>query len=58
MRDVYKMLFTKSDWKRLDRKPVCKWEVILKLVLKEQGVRMWMINLAQDRVQWQEYCLD
>ena len=50
------MLVRKPNEKRLSGRPICKWEVTIKLDLREVGyVAGDSIDLAQDRDQLRAY---
>jgi hypothetical protein len=53
MRGGYRVLVGKTDKKRPQGRPRCRWEANIKMALQEmgRGVMDW-IDLAQDRVRW------
>jgi hypothetical protein len=52
-RGVYRVLIGRPEGKRLLGRPRRRWEINIKMDLRETGIDManW-IRLAQDRVQW------
>jgi hypothetical protein len=54
MKNSYKILLGKSE----ERKPFCTdvlWSIILKWVFKKEIEDMELVQLAQDRFQWQAF---
>jgi hypothetical protein len=53
MRNAYKMLVGKPEWKRPRGRLKCRWKGNIRMDLREMGrVGVDWIHLAQDRVQW------
>jgi hypothetical protein len=52
-RKVYKVLVGKLEQKRPLRRPRCRWETGMKMILGRLAGRIGWIHLAQDRDQWQ-----
>jgi len=53
MRNAYKILLWKPEWKTVLRGPRGRWEDNMRMDLRETGLEIVnRIHLAQDRVQW------
>ena len=53
--NVYRVLVGRTEAKRLLWKPRRRWEVNIKMDLREVGCAGDWIDLAQDRVEWRVY---
>jgi hypothetical protein len=47
----------RSEGKRLLERPRCKWECNIKMGLQETGLRLYWIDLTQDRDTWWAVCV-